>query len=136
MNPLTILLVEDNLADVVLFREALESAGVPARVEVVDNGRDPMRFLSRQGRFARAPRPDVIVMDLNLPIRNGQEALREIASDPGLNTIPVAVLTTSTFEECVCEMYPAGRCLYFSKTDEFSRLQDIVRQIAAHACVT
>jgi two-component system, chemotaxis family, response regulator Rcp1 len=77
----------------------------------------------------------VIVLDLNLPIKAGQEVLAELASDTDLNTIPVAILTTSTSDRCVCDLYPRGRCLYFTKTDEFKLLQDIVRQIAAHASV-
>jgi two-component system, chemotaxis family, response regulator Rcp1 len=133
MSRLVMLLVEDNVADVVFFREALKSSGIQARLEVVENGEDAMRFLYRQGPFDQAPRPDVLVLDLNLPIKNGQEVLVELASDPGLSTIPVAILTTSTSETCVCEMYPPGRCLYFTKTDEFRRLQEIARQIAAHA---
>jgi CheY-like chemotaxis protein len=133
MSGLVILLAEDNVADVVFFREALADAGLQARLEVVGNGEDAMRFLCRQGPFDQAPRPDVLVLDLNLPIKNGQEVLLEMASDPVLNTIPVVILTTSTSEACVCEMYPRGRCLYFVKTPEFRQLQEIVRQIAAHA---
>jgi hypothetical protein len=63
----------------------------------------------------------------------GREVLVDMASDPALRTIPVAVLTTSTSDTSVCELYPPGRCLYFPKTDEFRRLQDVVRQITAHA---
>jgi CheY-like chemotaxis protein len=132
-NPVVMLVVEDNLADVVFFQEALEAARTPAVVHVVGDGDEAMRFLRRQGTFANAPRPDVIVMDLNLPVRNGQEIMREMASDPELNVIPVAVLTTSTSERFVCDFYPKGRCLYFTKTDDFKLLQDIVRQIATHA---
>ena len=128
-----ILLAEDNAADVVFFREALEDTGLEARLEVVANGEQAMRFLNRQEPFDQALRPDVFVLDLNLPVKNGQEVLVEMASDPELNTIPVAILTTSTSETCLSEVYPVGRCLYFVKTDDFKRLQEIVRQIAAHA---
>jgi two-component system, chemotaxis family, response regulator Rcp1 len=133
MSGLVILLVEDNVADVVFFREAIADAGVRARLEVVGNGEDAMRFLYRQEPFDHAPHPDVVVLDLNVPIKNGREVLVEMASDPALNTIPVAILTTSTSETCVCDLYPPGRCVYFVKTDEFGQLQEIVRQIAAHA---
>ncbi len=133
MNPLLMLLVEDNPGDVVLFQEALRTSGLAARAEVVDNGQEAMQFLLRQGEFGQALRPDVLVLDLNLPIKNGREVLFEMASDPDLNTIPVAILTTSTSETCVCDMYPVGRCAYFVKTDQFGRLQEIVQQIAAHA---
>jgi CheY-like chemotaxis protein len=130
---LELLVVEDNPADVVFFREALEATQLPATVHVVSNGNEALKFLRRQARFADAPRPDVIVLDLNLPIRSGQEVLMEMASDPELNTMPVAILTTSTSEQCVCELYPQGRCVYFTKTAQLEGLQDIVRQIAAHA---
>jgi two-component system, chemotaxis family, response regulator Rcp1 len=128
-----ILLVEDNLADVLMTKEALKASGIEARLEVVRTGEDAMRFLGHDEPFSQAPRPDVLVLDLNLPGKSGHEVLSEMASDPALNTIPVAILTTSAFETCVCEMYPRGRCLYFVKTDEFEQLQEIVRRIAAHA---
>jgi CheY-like chemotaxis protein len=127
------LLVEDNPADVLFFQEALEATGLPAPGEVVVNREDAMQFLLRRGRWAEARRPDVVVLDLNVPMRNGQEVLVELAGDTGLNTIPVAVLTTSTSETTVTELYPPGRCLYFVKTADFGRLQEIVRKIAAHA---
>jgi chemotaxis family two-component system response regulator Rcp1 len=92
MSRLVILLAEDNAADVVFFREALAEAGFQARLEVVGTGEDAIRFLRRRRSFDQAPRPDVVVLDLNLPIRNGQEVLAEMASDPVLNTIPVANL--------------------------------------------
>jgi two-component system, chemotaxis family, response regulator Rcp1 len=133
MNPLAVLLMEDNPGDVVLFREALAAAGLVAQVHVVAGGDDAIRFLRRQERFCGALRPHVIVLDLNVPTRSGYEVLLEMASDPALNTIPVAVLTSSTSEACVCGMYPEGRCLYFTKTGDFGLLQEIVRQIAAHA---
>ena len=115
------------------FREAAEAGRTAMDVHVVANGAQALRFLRREPPFDRAPRPDIVVLDLNLPVKNGQEAAVEMASDPSLNTIPVAILTTSTSEACVCEVYPPGRCLYFTKTDDFKRLQDIVRKIAAHA---
>jgi CheY-like chemotaxis protein len=132
MSQLTMLLAEDNAGDVVFFREALEDTGLQVGLQVVSNGEQAMRFLYRQEPFDQVRRPDVFVLDLNLPVKNGQEVLLELASDPALNTIPVAILTTSTSETCVCEMYPPGRCLYFTKTDDFQQLQEIVRQIAAH----
>lgn len=131
--PTVMLMVEDNPADVVFFKEAVITSQVQVTVHVVAHGQDALRFLRRQGSFAGAPRPDVVVLDLNLPIMNGQEVLVEMSSDPELNTMPVAILTTSTSELCVCDLYPAGRCVYFTKTDEFKRLQEIVRAIVAHA---
>jgi CheY-like chemotaxis protein len=133
MSSMEILLVEDNLADVVFFREAVHAARVEATLQVVSNGEDAIRFLRRQGPYAQAPRPDVIVLDLNLPMKNGREVLLEMEADPTLREIPVAVLSTSISETHVVSTYTPGLCTYFVKTDEFNRLQDIVRQIAAHA---
>ena len=136
MSHVAMLLVEDNPGDVLLFREALEATGLSAKVHVVEGGDEAIWFLRRQKRFVGAHRPDVVVLDLNVPTRNGREVLVEMASDPALNTIPVAVLTTSTFDAHVCGTYPRGLCLYFTKTGDFKGLQDIVRQIAAHASAT
>ena len=135
VRDLVILVVEDNPADVMFFEEAVEANQMPAKLHVVVDGGDAMCFLRRQGAHADAPRPDVVVLDLNVPIKNGQNVLKEMAADPGLRTIPVAILTTSTSETWVCKLYPPGKCAYFVKTDAFKKLQDIVRQIAAHAGV-
>jgi CheY-like chemotaxis protein len=133
MGQQVLLMLEDNPADVVFFREALEATGISARLEVVEDGEQAMQFLRRQNGYADAPRPDVMVLDLNVPIKNGREVMEDMAGDPALNSIPVAVLTTSTSERSICELYPSGRCLYFVKTDDFRRLQDIVREIVGHA---
>jgi two-component system, chemotaxis family, response regulator Rcp1 len=130
---LKMLLVEDNLADIVFFQEAVEATGTSAAIHVVHDGQAAMQFLRRQPPYAGAPRPDVVVLDLNLPLKSGHDVVTEMEADSGLRTIPVAVLTTSTSEVHVCRGYPTGRCLYFVKTDEFRRLQDIVREIARHA---
>ena len=130
---LVMLEVEDNPADAAFLSEAVQASQTPATIHVVENGRDAMRFLRRETPFPDAPRPDVVVLDLNLPIKNGREVLAEMASDPALNTIPVAILTTSASEAHVCEIYSPGRCVYLSKTADFKQLQIIVRRIAAHA---
>ena len=127
------LLAEDNPADVVLFNEAVEESQARAEVHVVDNGADALRFVRRQEPYAGAPRPDVMVLDLNLPVKNGRDVLAEMMDEPVLRMIPVAILTTSTSEERVCGTYSEGRCLYFVKTDEFTKLKDIVRRIELYA---
>ena len=132
-NPLVMLLVEDNPADVLFFKEALVAVGVAARMHVVSDGEEAMQFLHREATFAQAPRPDVLVLDLNLPIKTGHEVLREMAADPVLRTIPVVILSTSTSEHHACDLYLSGRCLYFVKTHQFEQLQAIVKQIAAYA---
>ena len=131
--PLVMLIVEDNPADVVFFVEAVEASETPATLRVVTNGEDAMRFLRRQPPFADAPRPDVVVLDLNLPLKNGKEVLREMVGEPALRMIPVAILTTSNSESHLCDAHPKGRCQYFIKTAEFAELQGIVRQIVFHA---
>jgi CheY-like chemotaxis protein len=132
-HELRILLVEDNPADVMFLQEAIEANGTPAQVDVVDDGLQAMDFLRRQGPYAGVHRPNVVVLDLNLPIKTGQEVLKEMASDISLQTIPVAILTTSSAEASICDIYPPGRCLYFVKTGDFESLMQIARQIAAFA---
>jgi CheY-like chemotaxis protein len=130
---IVMLVVEDNPADVVFLEEAVEASRTPARMHVVGDGDDALRFLRRQAPHGDAPRPDVIVLDLNVPVKNGREVLAEMAADPELQTIPVAVLTTSTSESWVCDLYPPGQCKYFFKTEKFQLLQEIIRNIAEHA---
>jgi CheY-like chemotaxis protein len=133
-EPIVMLVVEDNPADVLFFNEAIEASNTPASVHVVWNGDEALRFLRRTPPYVEAPSPDVMVLDLNLPIKTGKEVLAEMAADPDLQQIPVAILTTSSSERFLCDSYPRGRCIYFTKTDEFSRLQKIVSEIAGHAC--
>ena len=85
------LIVEDNPADVLFLTEAIESSSTAISVQVVSNGEDAMRFLRRQEPFGAAPRPDVVMMDLNVPLKSGKEVLKEMAAEPGLRTIPVAI---------------------------------------------
>jgi CheY-like chemotaxis protein len=133
---IVILLVEDNPADVLFFREALEETAIPAQLQVVDNGAAAMEYLCRQGLYADALCPNVVVLDLNLPRKTGGEVLREMMAAPRLNATPVAILTTSKSEAHLIANYSPGRCLYFAKTENFDHLQDIIRQIAAHAAVS
>jgi CheY-like chemotaxis protein len=133
MHDLRMFLVEDNPADIAFFQEALEESGVRAVLEYVENGRDALRYLRRLEPFKEAAAPEIIVLDLNLPIKNGREVLLDISQDPQLSRIPVAVLTTSDSDMNICALYPDGRCIYFTKPLEFSRLVEIVQQIAGHA---
>lgn len=129
--PVVMLVVEDNPGDVVLFQEAVETAKLPVRLHVVDNGGDAMAFLRRQGRFADAPRPDVVVLDLNVPVRNGREILQDMNADKVLGQIPVAILTTSSSERHVTALYTAGRCRYLVKPADFARMVSIAAEIHA-----
>ncbi len=129
----SILIVEDNPADVVFFKEACLASRTTVKLQVVNNGVEALRFLRHEPPFGRAPRPDVVVLDLNLPLMSGQEVLLAMNSDPAINTLPVVIFTTSTSEVHLCRQYLNGRCIYFTKTDDFNHLQSIVKQIAAHA---
>jgi CheY-like chemotaxis protein len=132
-EPIVMLVVEDNPADVLFFNEAIEASNTPASLHVVWNGDEAMRFLRRIPPYVEAPHPDVMVLDLNLPIKTGKEVLAEMAADPELQHIPVAILTTSNSEMFICDRYPQLPCIYFTKTDEFRRLQEIVSEIFDHA---
>ncbi len=128
-----LLVVEDNPADVLLLSEAIEHSGSDVRVHVVEDGSEATDFLARRGSHLEAPRPDLILLDLNLPIKSGREVLAEISADPVLKDIPVAVLTTSRTESDVCDGHTAGRCRYLVKTGDFNELVEIVRQLERFA---
>ncbi len=134
-SDLVILLVEDNPADVVLFNEALEMAKLSATLHVVGNGEDAMSFLRRKGAFADAPTPDAMILDLNLPIKSGRDVLGELSADLNLHKLPVAILTTSSSEECICNEYAGGQRRYFVKTGDFHKLVRIVTEIMEFAAV-
>src|SRR4051812_6048933 len=104
-RPVEILLVEDSPADARLAREALMQGSIPKRISSVSDGAQAIDFVKRRGTFANAPRPDLILLDLNLPKRDGLEVLREIKSDPLLRSITVIVLTTSQFPKDVNMAY-------------------------------
>ncbi len=110
-----ILLVEDNPADVMLTRAALEEAKFANELHVARDGEEAMRFLRREGEHAQAPRPDLVLLDLNLPRMDGREVLAEFKSDPELKRIPVVVLTTSAHEEDILRAYDTHANAYITK---------------------
>jgi len=114
-EPIHILLVEDNPADVRLTEEILREVKLPAYLTVVNHGEDALAFLRRQGQYTRAPRPDFIFLDLHLPGKNGYEVLAEIHSDPTLRTIPVAVCLGSEAEKHRLERYQLPVDCFFIK---------------------
>ncbi len=124
-----ILLVEDNPGDVGLVREAMRVAKMTNRMSVAQDGEEAMQFLRRQGRFADAPRPDLILLDLNLPKKDGREVLAEIKGDPDLKLIPVVILTTSDDEEDVERAYSLHANCYVTKPVDFNKFMQVVRQI-------
>jgi two-component system, chemotaxis family, response regulator Rcp1 len=127
--PIDILLVEDNPGDVRLTREALSDAKVLNRLTVAVDGLEALAALRRQGRFANAPRPDIILLDLNLPRKDGRAVLAEIKKDPDLRRIPVIVLTTSRAEEDVLRTYDLHANCYIPKPLDLEQFITVVKSI-------
>jgi two-component system, chemotaxis family, response regulator Rcp1 len=127
--PIDILLVEDNPGDVRLTREALSDAKVLNRLTVAVDGVEALATLRRQGRFANAPRPDIILLDLNLPRKDGRAVLAEIKKDPDLRRIPVIVLTTSKAEEDVLHTYDLHANCYIAKPLDLEQFITVVKSI-------
>ncbi len=128
-RPIEILLVEDSAADVGLTVEAFKDAKIYNRMSVVEDGVEAMAFLRREGGHARAPRPDLILLDLNLPRKDGRQVLKEIKADPALRNIPVVVLTTSKGEEDVLRAYDLHANCYVKKPVDFNRFMEVVKSI-------
>jgi chemotaxis family two-component system response regulator Rcp1 len=125
-----VLLVEDNEADVRLTREALREAGDAVRLSAVGDGEQALAFLRRQDGYAGVPRPDLVLLDLNLPRKNGLEVLEEMRADPELAAIPVIVLTSSAAASDVAACYSRGANAFVVKPlelDEFMRLISAIR---------
>ncbi len=124
-----ILLVEDSPADVLIAREALSEAKLLNTIHVAEDGVEALDFLYRRGKFASVPRPDLILLDLNLPRKNGREVLAEIKADGDLKQIPVVVLTTSSDEEDILRSYNLHANCYVVKPVEFDSFVNAVRSI-------
>lgn len=126
-----IFLVEDNRGDIRLIQEALKTASAQYQIVTARDGMEAMAYLRRDGDYAEAARPDLILLDLNLPKKDGREVLAEIKADPKLKHIPVVVLTTSRNEEDICKSYDLHVNCYISKSRNLSQLFKIVRGIEA-----
>lgn len=124
-----ILLVEDNPGDADLVRLALEENKLCNELHVAEDGDTAMAFLRREGSHASAPRPDLILLDLNLPKKDGREVLAEIKADPDLRSIPVVVLTTSKHDEDILKAYELNANCYVTKPVDFDQFARVVRQI-------
>lgn len=129
IKPVEILLVEDSPTDVLLAQEALEHAKVLNNLHIVSDGVEALDFLFRRGEYANAARPDLILLDLNLPRRDGREVLEEIKSDEQLKRIPVVVLTTSKAEEDIVRAYGLHANCYISKPVDFDQFTHVVKAI-------
>jgi two-component system, chemotaxis family, response regulator Rcp1 len=124
-----ILLVDDDAGDVVLAKRALENGKIFNAMHVAKDGVEAMEFLNRVGRHAEAPRPDLILLDLNMPRKDGREVLADIKRDPHLRSIPVVVLTTSDSEQDVANMYDLHANCYVTKPVDLEQFTKIVREI-------
>ena len=124
-----VLLVEDDPGDVLMTREAFEDYKVHNQLHVVNDGEQAMAFLRQEGDYADLPRPDLVLLDLNLPRMDGRQVLDAIKSDPELSSIPVVVLTTSEAEDDVLRSYSLHANAYVTKPVDFERFIDVVRQI-------
>ncbi len=127
--PIEILLVEDNPGDVRLTKEALKDAKVRNTLHVAMDGVEALAFLRHQGKYAAVPRPDLILLDLNLPKKNGREVLEEIKQDDGLRHIPVVILTTSQAERDIAESYRLHANAYVTKPVDLEQFLTVVKSI-------
>lgn len=128
-RPIELLLVEDNYGDVLLTREACSESHNKINLSVASDGEEAMERLLRKGRFASEPRPDLVLLDLNLPRMDGREVLAAIKSDPTLQRIPVIVLTSSAAEIDVLRSYDLKANSYIVKPVEFDGLQHVIASI-------
>jgi CheY-like chemotaxis protein len=126
---ISVLLVEDDPGDVLLIREAFSEQKVGNVLSVVSDGVEAMKFVRGEGEYADRERPDLVLLDLNLPRKSGAEVLAEIKSDPELSTIPVIVLTTSSAEADIVGSYRMHANAYITKPVDFERFREIVHQI-------
>jgi len=128
-RPLNVLLVEDDAGDVLIAREALAAGQLSTVLEVVSDGVEAMAYLRHENGYADVQRPDLILLDLNLPRMSGHEVLAEVKSDPSLRRIPVVVLTTSQVHEDIARSYDLHAAVHVSKPVDFDEFAGVVKQI-------
>jgi two-component system, chemotaxis family, response regulator Rcp1 len=124
-----VLLVEDNENDVLLTRECFKLAGLNLTLHHVWNGKECMEFLRKRGTYAAAPTPDLILCDLNMPIIDGRDVLRQIAADESLNHLPVIILTTSTARQDILDMYKLRCNSYIVKPIDFAEFRHVIDEL-------
>jgi chemotaxis family two-component system response regulator Rcp1 len=127
--PIDILLVEDNAGDVRLTQEVLKTSKVRNNLLVANNGREALDCLRKQGKYADAARPDLILLDLNLPVMDGREVLEKIKADPDLKRIPVVILTTSKAEEDILKTYNLHANCYVTKPVDLDQFVKVVKSL-------
>jgi chemotaxis family two-component system response regulator Rcp1 len=128
-KPIEILLVEDSPSDATLTIEALQRGKVANKLNLVEDGEAAIAYLRRQGKYSKATRPDLIMLDLNLPKKDGREVLQEIKNDPDLKIIPIIVLTTSSSDKDVLQSYRLNANCYITKPVDFAHFIEVVKSI-------
>ena len=128
-RPIDILMIEDNPADVALAREALKDAESRVNMQAVEDGCEAMDFLRKKGKYKGSAYPDLILLDLNLPGKDGREVLKEIKADPRLKHTPVVVLTTSQAQEDVCKSYELQASCFITKPVDFDEFIKVIKSI-------
>lgn len=134
-QPIVILMADDDADDRMLTKEALDESRVLNELRFVEDGEELMDYLQRRGRFANpadSPRPGLILLDLNMPKKDGREALKEIKADPDLRRIPVVVMTTSRAEEDIFRSYDFGASSFITKPVTFDRLVELMRTLGEY----
>ncbi|PVY97737.1 response regulator [Actinomycetospora cinnamomea] len=129
VDEIHVLLVEDDPGDVLMTQEAFEHHKLRNQLHVVADGVEALAFLRREGEYSDAPRPGLILLDLNLPRKDGREVLEEVKNDASLRSIPIVVLTTSQAEEDILRSYNLHANAYVAKPVDFERFIDVIRQI-------
>lgn len=128
-RPVEFLLAEDNPGDVRLTKEALRESKISNNLNVVPDGVEAMAFLRREGNYADAPRPDIILLDLNLPKKDGREVLAEVKADPNLRLIPVVIITSSEAEQDVLKTYELYVNCYVTKPVDLEQFIKVIQSI-------
>jgi two-component system response regulator len=123
-----ILLVDDDPGDVHLTLEALKRSKLYSSIDNVDNGEEALAYLRQEGKYAKSPRPDLILLDLNMPRKDGRETLEEIKKDPQLHRIPVVVLTTSSSESDILKSYDLGANCYITKPVDLTQFMKVIHE--------
>jgi len=131
-QPVHILLVEDNDDDIVLIQESMAGARLVNVMHVVHDGEEAMRYLRRESEYQDAKPPGMILLDINMPKKNGFEVLREVKADPGLCHIPVVILTTSDREEDIVRSYTDGACSFITKPVNFDKLKKVCERFSMY----
>ena len=131
-QPIIILMADDDADDRMLAKEALEESRVLNELHFVEDGEELIEFLKQRGKYADAPRPGLILLDLNMPRKDGREALKEIKADSELRRIPVVVMTTSKAEEDIFRSYDLGASSFITKPVTFDRLVELMRTLGQY----